>query len=764
MAASGPNELTPTTKEESLWHAVLEALADPMVLFLLVAGVIYVITGDRFEATFLFGAIVPVLALNLSLEQRSLRTLRGLRAVLSLEANVVRDGVVVRIASRNLVPGDVLVLAEGDEIAADAIVLSGHDLQVNQAVFTGEPEPVEKPARALLFAGTTLLTGSGFAEVTTTGRHTRYGELVALAEAAKRPPTPVEQAVRRFVFWIAIVAIITSVIICMLEVIRGHGWERGIVAAMTLLVASLPEEFPAAYTLFLAFGNVRMARSHAVARDNRVLEALGAVTAIATDKTGTLTEGRLTLSELWHPTSSDDSLVRAALAACDAQPIDPLERAIFELANARLPDAVAWRLTCNTGAEYPFSATLRRHSHELPLERALFVKGAPDAILTLCKQGPIAEAAAAVETLAGRAFRVLAVARRSNFVATGTREIDEADLELLGLLAFRDPVRAGIAESVAACRKAGIDVWMMTGDHPTTAAAIAREVGIAADRVLARLEPAQKLAHVERLLAAGEVVAVTGDGVNDVPALRRASVGIAMGMRGSPAAREAGSLVLLDDSFRTLADSLWLGRGFELGLRQCFGYLTMAHAAIILSALLLPLLGAPLVYLPIHIVWFELIVHPTMSFAFQDPLPASELQRHPPRRGALLTIPEMSASIGVGTLLGILILALYFFGRRSGEAHGRALAMAALFLGNFAMVLALRLDGIRRASRWTLVALMLPVASLLLAFALPAARSVVQITPLAWNEWILAASAALATGVLARFLVHQRYLAPQKTT
>lgn len=787
LAAFGPNTIVPAEQTRGL-RRWLQMMADPMVVLLLLAALVYAALGEVKNAIVMSIALVPILAVDVLLEGRAERTLDKLRRLTEPRVTVRRDGQWQSIEVEGLVPGDVIRLQEGNVLPADCLLVEGSDIIADESALTGESIPVPKqPAGdAKLLAGTVLVSGRGIGEVTATGGRTEYGAIGALVSAVKSEPTPLQRSISGLVRRLFVVAIVVCAGVVALGLMRGLGPQESFIGGVSLAIAAVPEEFPVVYALYLTLGVWRLAGHNALVRKMVGVETLGSTTVICTDKTGTLTFGHMALSDTWTPAGTAESqqaLLRAAALASEPDPFDPLEQAIVGGA----PEA---QTEGELIYEYAFDPDEKYMSHvwrERDGRMRLYAKGAIEGLLARCDLPADVAAAAALanEALAVRGIRVLAVGARDLSQVSGERERDEEGLQLLGLVGLSDPLRPEVAAAIAECRQAGIRVLMLTGDHPVTARAIAREAGIAAEpyvlsasilddpesagaeaiktaHAFARIRPAEKLALVQRLKAQGETVAMTGDGINDGPALRAADIGVAMGQRGTEVAREAATMVLLDDNFSTIVAAVREGRRILVNVRRAFGYLVAFHLPILLAAIAAPLVGLPLLLEPVHLVWLELVVHPISSLAFEGDEASPEIMRQPPRRRDAPLIENArllrSALCGLGTFAAI------WFGYTTASAAGwpeplaRNLAFSALILSQIGLVLAERGEGrLRRTSqakrnRLVPILLCLTALSTLLPY-IPGAPGLLYLTPLGPREWLLAAGLAAACGVWAE-LVH----------
>ncbi|HEX7453374.1 MAG TPA: HAD-IC family P-type ATPase, partial [Polyangiaceae bacterium] len=613
----GLNEL-PTSGGRGLLVDILDLLREPMSLLLLACGGIYAAIGDRQEAFMLLGFVIFIMALTLFQERKTGRALAALRDLASPRALVIRNGERVRIAGRELVHDDLIALGEGDRVPADAVVLQASHMAVDESLVSGESVPVRKSvwdgalafARPggedlpFLYAGTLIVGGAGIARVSATGPRTEIGRIgAALQMQSKAQETPLQAEARRLVVKLAWVGGALSLLAAFGYGIAKHDALGGLLAGLTLAMAILPNEFPVVVTMFLALGAWRLSRRKVLARRIPAVESLGAVTVLCVDKTGTLTANRMTVSRMAANGESFDlkalrsiplpesmhETVEFSILASRRDPFDPMERAFKELGEGQLAGTEHLHEDWSLVREYPLIrerlAVIQVWRDPNRHELVVAGKGAPEAIATLCGFDPPlrAELDRGVRALASGGLRVLAVARASVEEAAVPEDPGALRFAFVGLVGLEDPVRAGVPAAVAECRSAGIRVVMITGDYPSTAQAIARQAGldaasiitgpelsalsdaelqacVASASVFARMLPEQKLLLVQALAANGEIVGMTGDGVNDAPALKAAHVGIAMGARGTDVAREAAAVVLLDDDFAALVHGIRTGR------------------------------------------------------------------------------------------------------------------------------------------------------------------------------------------------------------
>jgi Ca2+-transporting ATPase len=785
LAAEGPNELSREQKHGFL-AAAGAVLKEPMLLLLLGAGGIYLVLGDHTEALTLLSFVGVVITITIAQERKTENALAALRDLSSPRALVVREGRRRRIPGREVVRDDLLVLAEGDRIAADAVLVQATNLEADESLLTGESVPVTKRAAAgpvldarpggdglpFVYAGALVVRGHGLAEVRATGPRSEIGKIGKSLATLGAGQTPLQAEVARLVRFVAAGGLaLCAALVVGYRLTRGQ-WLQGLLAGIALAMAVLPEELPVVLTIFMALGAWRISRSRVLTRRLPAIEALGAATVLCTDKTGTLTENRMTVVRLWAPGASlrvgagplpegVHEVVEHAVLASQRDPFDPMERAIQRLGFERLAGTEHLHSGWELVREYPLSPELLAVSHAWRADGGgrlvVSAKGAPEAIADVCHVSP--EVARTIEEETARmaedGLRVLAVARAE--VAGGALPATQHDFDFrfLGLVGLADPVRQGVPEAVAECATAGVRVVMITGDSPTTAKAIAKQIGLHADgvvtgpeletmddrvlerrlrtaNVFARIVPEQKLRIVQALRAAGEVVAMTGDGVNDAPALKAAHIGVAMGGRGTDVAREAAAVVVTDDDFTSIVSAVRLGRRIFENLRKAMAYVVAVHVPIAGLSLLPVVLGWPLVLYPIHIVFMELVIDPACSIAFEaEPAEAAVMRRPPRRVGARLFGRRL---VLLSVLQGVAVLAASMLAFRVGFLHtgsadsGRALAFASLIAGNVSLILvnrswrstALRTLGARNLPSWFVV--VGATAMLLLALVVPFLR------------------------------------------
>lgn len=796
----GSNEIVEITGNP--WaELVRDTLKDPMIWFLLGVGLVFIIVGETSEAVVLLVAIFPLALMDALLHWRTQASTRSLKGQLASTAQVVRGNSEVQIDAREIVPGDLIIVTSGLFIPADGVFQDVDALQVDESILTGEAFPLHKqqsrldlftladagetaiPAHCLGYAGTRVLTGRGRMRVLFTGQRTSYGEIVRSAASVGHERTPLQNSIAKLVQALTIAATSFCLLLAGVRIYQGYGWLDALLSSATLAVAAIPEEFPVVFTFFLGVGVYRLARRRALVRRAVSVENIGRVTQICTDKTGTITRGILQLTHIDPANALTESeTLGAALAASSEGTSDPVDLAIQASAHQRKITS-AHRLRV-----FPFTED-RKQQTVFALKNGnqliAFMKGAPETVLAESTLTPELRLFWKVRTAqwAGEGHKVLACARKTVGRAEDAHSFEEpkTGFEFCGLLAFEDPPRPEVVGAMGYCERNGIRVLMITGDHRETAAAIARDVGLGGGspvvvsaedepekfqdewlrrnphflrglHVVARCTPVQKLKIVNAFKLYGELVAVTGDGVNDVPALKAADVGIAMGERGTRSAKEVSSIVLADDNFRTIVDAIREGRQLFTNLKKSFKYLLLMHIPFVLTAAAIPLMGVPLLYLPIHIVWLELIIHPSALFAFQ--------QRASDGDGAVKSSNDFfswtdSLHIAVVGLTMTLALSFTFISKlheNSDLDRARTHALVILALWSVGLVAYLS----RLKTRASILVVLGTLISTIIVVQTPRFSSWLHFAPLRMQDWgmatggVVVALILLALGTLGR--------------
>jgi Ca2+-transporting ATPase len=797
LRAGGYNEL-PQGERRTLWLVLRDVMREPMLGLLLAGGVIYLILGDLGEAAILLAFALLSITITVVQETRTERVLDALRDLASPRALVIRDGEHRRIPGREVAPGDLLVLGEGDRVAADAILFSAADMQADESLLTGESVPVHKQAAAVMpaersspggdghpfvWSGALVVRGSGIALVLATGPRSEIGRIGQALGALEREPPRLQAQTARIVRLAALGGIAVSALAVLLYGTLRGGWLEALLAGIALGMSMLPEEFPVVLAVFMAMGARRISRARVLTRRAAAIETLGAATVLCTDKTGTLTQNRMRVAELMLPGGvrlrADDpslpapaqALVRAGAQASAPQPFDPMERAFHDAAGP-LPQA---QLLRTYGLRPGLLAMTQVWQGADGVHAA--AKGAPEAIAHLCRMDEAAAAGLrrAIDAMAADGLRVLGVATAAHDGALPDEQTGFV-FHFAGLVGLADPLRPGVPQAVRDCRSAGIRVVMMTGDYPATAQAIARQAGIEAGVVLtgqdmsgmddatlhhrlagvnvfARIMPEQKLRLVQALKAAGQVTAMTGDGVNDAPSLKAAHIGVAMGGRGTDVAREAASLVLLDDDFGSIVTAVRLGRRIYDNLRKAMAFIFAVHVPVAGLALLPLVMGLPVIFSPIHIAFLEMVIDPVCSLVFEAERDERDVMQRPPRdpSAPLFSWPLVLWSVLQGALAFAVVGAIYVTGleRAMPADEARALAFFSLVVCIVALILVNRSFSPSLASAFrrpnpALAWILLAVAAILaLTLFWPVAAALFRFGPLHGDDLLLALGAGI---------------------
>ena len=758
LAQDGPNEL-PASRRRSALRLMCDVAFEPMFLLLVACGALYMVLGDVQEALMLLGFVFVVMSISFVQQRRSERSLNALRDLSSPRAKVLREGKECSVPARDLVVGDVVMLAEGDRVPADLLLTTCANLSIDESLLTGESMPVSKlvapqshtlgdpappptdAALAQAFSGTLVTCGTAQGRVTATGERSALGRIGQSLADIEVEPTPTQQQTRRVVKRVAVIGLaLAAALAIAFGLLRGD-WLHGMLAGLTLAMAILPEELPVVLTLFLGLGAWRLAREKVLARSIPAVELLGATTVLCVDKTGTLTANRMTVRRLWSEEAEYEvardgtdggmplqealhGVLEYAVLASHRHAFDPMESAIGETGQSLLALTEHLHADWTLIDDYPLSPQMLAMSRvwQSPnqRERLIAAKGAPEAIVDLCHMDPVRSARIAAQVLAMAAdgLRVLGVAQ-ATFAAEVLPGLQhDFDFRFLGLVGLEDPIRPDVPQAIAECRAAGIRVVMMTGDHPATAMSVARQAGLGTDapvitgtelstlndselaarlittQIFCRVQPEQKLRLVRAFRTQGDVVAMTGDGVNDAPALKAADIGVAMGARGTEVAREAAALVLLNDDFESLVTAVRYGRRIFANLRKAIVFVVAVHVPIVGLSMLPVLFGWPMVLMPAHILFLQLIIDPACSVVFEAEPLEPDAMKAPPRRKEqqLFDSAVMMRGLCQGIGLLILLLATYasmrFFAPVASERDelARTLTFVVLALANLALI------------------------------------------------------------------------------
>ena len=740
LALDGPNSL-PATGQRGFWVMVLNIIREPMLMLLIACGIVYLILGDPQEATLLLCGVVFIFGITIVQEQKTERALDALKDLSSPRTLIIRGGHRIVLPSQVVVRGDVVVLGEGDRISADGILRRAGNLQVDESVLTGESLAVSKRVASpgdthmaqpgadntpYVFSGTMITRGSGLFTVIETGGATAFGKIGAALFDIQLKGTRLRGEVGTLVRRIAIASLVTCLAVTVIYGLEHGRWLKGILTGLSLAMAMIPEEFPVVLTVFLAIGAWRLSKVRVLARRIPVIETLGSATVLCVDKTGTLTENRMKVIDAvpyQTPTANSIdadvvSVIHAAALASTPNAFDPMEKAIFAALHPgeMLPAATSIVKMFAISPELPAMTNVWQEETGL----LAVCKGAPEAVLTLCNVTSALRdrVHTDVSKLAAKGLRVLCVAQRR--APSDEKWIHQADIgfDFVGLIGLADPIRTDVPPAIAECHRAGIRIVMITGDHPQTALAIAGQAGIRTEGgvttgaqlselseealgrivqqtdVYARITPEQKLRLVKALIARGEVVGMTGDGVNDAPALKAAHIGIAMGERGTEVAREAASLILIGDRFASIVDAVRTGRRIYDHIQKAMAYIVVVHIRIAGMMLIPAIMGWPEALQPIHILFLELVIDPACTIAFEAEPASDDIMQRKPRdpkaimfTGRIFGIALIQGAISVIMTLAVYMTALLGW-RNAGDAI--ALSFPTLVLSNILLMFANR--------------------------------------------------------------------------
>ncbi|MEN9399132.1 MAG: hypothetical protein RL632_233 [Bacteroidota bacterium] len=714
LKTNGANEL-PAKESKGIFRIVLAVLGEPMFLLLISSATLYIILGDLGEGITLLSTISIIIAITFIQHRKTEKALDALRHLAAPHATVERDGIYVRIPSREIVEGDHVAINEGDRIPADGKVLECFTLEVDESLLTGEALPLEKRFDEHLFGGTLVTRGRGVMAIISTGIDTEFGKIGISLTAIKEQPTQLQSELGRLIKWFSIVGVGLCIAVVILFYSTRGNFIQSLLNGLSAAMAILPEEFPVIMTVFLALGAWRLSKLNVLTRKPSAIETLGSATFLCSDKTGTITCNKMVVSTCVPFGENDkNSVAEYANLACIKNAQDPMECAIQHYSFERKEDNVLTLIK-----EYPFSHKLTAMTlvYQDGTHYKIACKGAPETLFKLCHftARETEEWHDKLNQLAKKGMRVLGVAEGTYPAKKLPLSQEEFTFTFLGLIALSDPVRADVPEAITECRSAGIRIIMLTGDHPETAATIGLEIGLHAEalllgsdiqsmtddqlreklrhtEIIARLKPEQKLRIVLSLQASGEIVAMTGDGVNDAPALKAANIGVAMGLKGTDVAREASSLILLDDHFASIVHAIRSGRKIYDNLRKAMSYVLAIHIPIIGLTLLPAFISSiPLILMPLHIVFMEIIIDPVSSVAFESEAEEKDIMKHPPRKtnARFFGRKEITQALVDGFLLLCGVLVLYWISKNEEHSDDqlRSMAFITLISSNLLMVM-----------------------------------------------------------------------------
>ena len=800
----GYNEITGSNKN-SFFSLVFGILKEPMFLLLIACGLIYFFLGDLGEAMMLTFCVFVMIAINIYQENKTEKTLEALRDLSSPRAVVIRDSEKKRIAGREVVRGDILILSEGDRVPADAIILSCSNMKVDESLLTGESVPVRKAeSRDLskigapggddlpfIYSGTLVVGGTCIAEVIGTGMNTEMGKIGKSLQTLTTEKTGLQTEVNKIVKYFAIYGLLLCALVVIIYGISRHDWLQGLLTGITLAMSLLPEEFPVVLTIFLAIGAWRMSKKKVLVRRQHAIQALGSATVLCVDKTGTITMNQMTIKKIYSNGKLIDlskkeldknfyDIIETGVLASQKDPFDPMEKALKHLSKKIiLSKKDSWKMV----KDFPLTKEVLATSEIWESGEGEFVvasKGAPESIFDLChlslkeKERLFKE----VEKMASEGLRIIGVAKARIKKLNNKDKLDDFDFRFMGFIGFEDPLRPGVAAAIKECYQAGIKVMMITGDYPLTAKNIGLQIGLKKcdlmtgqelDKltddelkerisnvcIFARVVPEQKLRIVQALKANGEITVMTGDGVNDAPALKSANVGVAMGLRGTDVAREASGLVILDDDFSSIVEGVRMGRRIFDNIRKAMAYVFSIHFPIAGVTLLALVLGWPLILFPAHIVFLEMIIDPACSIVFESGKEDKDIMKRKPRkpkekifnRKTLL----LSTLEGIFILIVVAVMFQLCLYMNKTEFEARTIAFSTLILSNLALIIS-NLSwrestiSINKLENKSLIYIMMgAIAFLLLTIYVPYLRGLFLFESLDLNEWGMILVAELAT-------------------
>ena len=728
QAIHGKNELVPE-KKDTLLKKIIIIGKEPMFLLLFCTALLYFILGEPKDGIIMLYFVLFISSINIFQEWRTDKTLQALKDLSSPRIRVIRNSRIENIDSKELTVGDLMVIEEGEKIPADGEIIEMRDLGIDESTLTGESDVVWKKnqlddeekdshwRKDRCYAGTTVTQGSSIIKVTSIGLKTEYGKIGLDIMSVPERPTPLEKQIRQLVKISAFVGLAMFTAVFLVTLVHSKDVIDSILSGVTLAMAMIPEELPVILTVFLAMGAWRLAKKNSLIRRIPSVETLGAVSVLCVDKTGTLTKNQMTVQEVYgFGKTSEKELLYWAGLGCEPDPYDPMEKAILESVYSK--DISKETLFSNELLfEYPFSLEAKMMGHVWKIDgaSALAAKGSPESIFPLCNlsESELEQLRFEQERLAVKGFRVIAVSNRREMQSI-PQNLKDNKMDLLGLIGLADPPREVVPDAVKVCNNAGVRVVMITGDNGTTARSIAKKIGIPdSDNVItgkeldsmsddelksrlkttnifARVIPKHKMHIVKALKDGGEVVAMTGDGVNDAPALKYSDIGIAMGKRGTGVAKEAADMILLDDNFETIVNTVKDGRRIYDNIKKAIVYVFVIHIPIALIALLTPLLHLPLLLLPIHVVLLELIIDPTCSIVFERQVAEKDIMKRKPRppKSPLITIDLLVKAILQGLAIFAAAFGGYVYGINAGwEVNiARTLALTVLILANILLV------------------------------------------------------------------------------
>lgn len=785
MNKYGTNELV-EKKKETIFSKVLHLLKEPIFIFLIIASSVYFVLGEISDGLIMMASVFFVATIQIIQSQKTDKAIEALNILSSLNVHVIRNGKVEVIDSSDIVVDDLIILAEGDKISADGVILKSSALGVDESALTGESAIVYKKKEDssehfktnICYAGTNVVSGSGLIKVIAVGHQTEYGRIGSTLNDIDKEVSPLDKQIKKLVLifsWISLSLMISVTLVNFLhnsssDALLSDKIVHALLSGVTVGMATIPEELPVVLTVFLALGALSLTKKNALTRNTKTIESLGTISTLCVDKTGTLTQNKMTVQDVYDV---DNQLVMSAILACPKNPYDPMEQAILDYGFKQGIDKD--KIYQNEIVhEYIFKTENKMMGQVWTInnENLLYVKGAYESVVSLCglDDKTYDDIKIKAQEYAKLGYRVIAVA--SSKIDTIPEKLRDNKLYFLGLIALTDPPRKGVRKSIETCYKAGIRLIMITGDNGQTAKGIASQIGlkhgdnvvtgiqleamsdeelkevVKTTNIFARVYPNHKMRIVDALQANNEVVAMTGDGVNDAPALKKAEVGIAMGLRGTNVAKSAADIVLMDDDFNTIVGAISNGRTIYNNIRKAISYIVVIHIPIALASLLIPVFNLPLLLLPVHIVILELIIDPMASITFQRIKAEKNVMNKKPRtpNEHLITKPVLIRSILQGLLIFASFFSSYFYLNILGYGQQFALTFSftMLLFANLFVVNVLQSDDYAITNfidnlkdKVVLLINITILFAILLIIYNPFFNQIVGTVPLSLNEFIL---------------------------
>lgn len=810
LKKDGPNTL-PSKNRRTLIAIALETLHEPMFLLLLLASSIYLFIGELREGLSLFVFVNLIIVIKLYQEGKTERALEALRDLASPRTLVVRDGQLTHISGSDVVRDDVILLKEGDRVPADGHLISANNLQIDESLLTGESVPVNKVISTtamdrlppppggdnlpFVYSGTLVVAGQGVFHVRATGIHTEMGRIGVELQSIETEKSPLQKQTTHLVKILAIVGLLFCILLILIDGTMHGDWLKSTLLGIALLMALIPEEFPVVLTIYPALGAWRLSSKQVLTRRISAIETLGSTSTLCVDKTGTITQNNMIVSLLWVNNTIYDVkdldkefsescrlLIEYAILASQIQPFDPMEKAFHQLGRRYLSEAEYHHSSWKLVHEYALTPELPAMSHIWEIDNdghyIVAAKGSPEAIMKLCHMHTEAtqQISVVLKNMAGNGLRILAVAKGTYIGSNFPKVQDELTFTFIGLLALSDPLREGIPQAVQECHEAGIRIIMITGDYPLTAKAIGAQAGLSSGEILigdelkhmndeqlqnriqstnicARITPNQKYRIVKALKANNQIVAMTGDGVNDAPALKSAHVSIAMGNRGTDVAREASTLVLLDDNFASIVNAIRSGRRIFDNMHKSMVFILAMHVPIAGIALFPILFSLPPVFYPLHIALIELIIDPTCSIAFENEPAEKNIMKRSPRKinDPILNKKTIFSALLQGLGIFIITFSIYILCLKvMTESQARTFTFSSLTISNLMLIYSNRSQTksifrlLTIPNKILFLIIFTTIIILLSIIYLPFLADILHFSPLTINQLLLSFSGGIA--------------------